>query len=250
MMPEDVITKRPLAKIFTEVTSSYDLINRIFTFGLDQVWRKFAAIECLSARPGKVLDLCTGTGDLAIKIVSLAEDGICIIGADFSIPMIKKAKSKSDRLNASLSLTACDAGRLPFRDNSFDVIGIAFAFRNLSYKNPGRDIYLAEIIRVLSPGGKFVIVESSQPVSKIFKTVVHAYFKIGISTIGGIISGKKAAYRYLALSAVNYFKPDDVSALLTGSGFERVGYRPLLGGVAALHIGYKGTNSAVIVRNK
>ncbi len=230
---------RPLQKMFSEVPRRYDLINRLFTLRLDERWRRLAAAECLSAGAARVLDLCTGTGDLAIRIASSAGAGMSVFGVDFSMPMLEFARVKAERAGAAVSFSAGDAGELPFHDGSFGVISIAFGFRNLTYRNPGRDRYLSEILRVLAPGGRFVIVESSQPRSRIFRTLAHLYTKVGVSLLGGIVSGQRGAYRYLAHSAVNFHGPEELAGLLRSAGFDRVEYRPLLFGVAAIHIAYK-----------
>ncbi|TFH40793.1 MAG: methyltransferase domain-containing protein [Chrysiogenales bacterium] len=132
-----------------------------------------------------------------------------------------------------------DAGRLPFRDGTFDAVGIAFAFRNLTYRNPGRDRYLAEIIRVLAPGGRFVIVESSRPGSRIMGVLVGLYLKIAVSFFGGILSGQRGAYRYLARSAANFFPPGELADLLRAAGFSVVTWRTFAYGAAALHVAIK-----------
>lgn len=227
---------RPLQKMFSSVPGSYDLINRLFTWRLDERWRAAAAEECLRDGAARVLDLCTGTGDLAVRLAAGAGGRGAVCGADFSLPMLAVARRKAERASARVLLAACDAAELPYRDGSFDVIGIAFAFRNLTYRNPGRDRYLSEILRVLAPGGKFVVVESSQPRSRALRALVHLYVKVMVSFIGGMISGQRGAYRYLAHSAVNFYGPHELAALLLEAGFSRVEHRALMGGVAAIHI--------------
>jgi demethylmenaquinone methyltransferase/2-methoxy-6-polyprenyl-1,4-benzoquinol methylase len=232
----DNMKARPLQKMFSGVPRRYDLINRIFTLGLDERWRAAAAEECLKDGAGRVLDLCTGTGDLAVRLASGAGAKSAVFGADFSVPMLDEARRKAERAGAAVRFTACDAAELPYRDSSFGVIGIAFAFRNLTYRNPGRGRYLSEILRVLAPGGKFVIVESSQPASRALRAIVHLYMKVAVSFAGGLVSGQRGAYRYLAHSAVNFFGPDELADLLLKAGFSRVEHRPLVFGAAALHI--------------
>ena len=230
---------RPLQKMFSGVPRRYDFINRLFTWGLDERWRAAAAKECLGSGAARVLDLCTGTGDLAVRLAAGAGGRSAVFGADFSIAMLEVARRKTEREGARVLFAACDAAELPYRDGSFGVIGIAFAFRNLTYRNPGRDRYLSEILRVLAPGGTFVIVESSQPHSRVFRALVHLYMKVAVSFMGGLISGQRGAYRYLAHSSVNFYGPDELAALLRGAGFSRVEYRSFLGGVSALHICHK-----------
>ncbi len=125
---------------------------------------------------------------------------------------------------------------MPFDDGEIQAIGIAFAFRNLTYRNPGRDRYLSEIVRVLSPGGRLVIAETSQPSNRLWRGMFHTYMRALVGPLGGIISGHGSAYRYLARSVENYYRAEEVSEMLKQSGFTSVEHAPLLGGVAALHV--------------
>ena len=156
-----------------------------------------------------------------------------------AIYIVKRIVPKAASAGVPALFTAGDASELPFRDGVFGVITIAFGFRNLTYRNPGRDRYLAEIFRVLEPGGRFVIVESSQPRSRLFRALVHLYTRVVVSFLGGFISGQRGAYKYLAHSAVHFYGPEELSELLLSAGFSNVEHRPLLGGVAAIHIAYK-----------
>jgi demethylmenaquinone methyltransferase / 2-methoxy-6-polyprenyl-1,4-benzoquinol methylase len=230
---------RPLQKMFSGVPQRYDLINRIFTLKLDERWRARAVEECLGDGPARVMDLCTGTGDLALRLASAAGKGTVIIGADFSMPMLAEARMKAAQAGAQVLFIPADASELPFKNESFHVISIGFGFRNLTYRNPKRDRYLAEILRVLAPGGRFVIVESSQPRFGLYRALVHLYVRTMVSFVGGIISGQKGAYRYLAHSAIHFYGPEELCRLLEGAGFKRVRYRLLLGGVAAIHVAHK-----------
>ncbi len=235
----DMNGKKPLQEMFSDVPHRYDLINRLFTMGLDQRWRRIAAGECLSGAPSRVLDLCTGTGDLALRLGADAGGKVPVTGVDFSMPMLGVARRKAAREGMDVPFVLGDAGRLPFRDGTFDAVGIAFAFRNLTYRNPGRDRYLAEIIRVLAPGGRFVIVESSRPGSRIMGVLVGLYLKIAVSFFGGILSGQRGAYRYLARSAANFFPPGELADLLRAAGFSVVTWRTFAYGAAALHVAIK-----------
>ena len=231
---------RPLHKIFTEVPGQYDLINRLFTLRLDERWRKKAVKEILADKPEKIMDLCTGTGDLAMRLSRTSFNGVDITGYDYSQPMLEIAQQKIDRAGLKhISLLQGDAADMPFDDGQFDAIGIAFAFRNLTYKNPDTPKFLTEINRVLKKGGRFVIVESSRPHSRIMKFMSRIYTKNIVYRLGSLISGNRAAYRYLAYSVINYYKPDEIVELLKQYGFSRVTYKSLFGGVAAIHIAIK-----------
>jgi demethylmenaquinone methyltransferase/2-methoxy-6-polyprenyl-1,4-benzoquinol methylase len=224
--------------MFNEVPARYDLLNRLLTLGIDQRWRRRASAACLEAKPVRVLDLCTGTGDLALLLASEADDGTTVLAADFSEPMVEVARRKAHvaGLAHRLDFRLADAGDLPFADGEIHAIGIAFAFRNLTYRNPGRDRYLSEMVRVLSPGGRLVIAETSQPSNGLWRGMFHTYMRALVGPLGGVISGHGSAYRYLASSVENYYRAEEVSEMLKQSGFTSVEHAPLLGGVAALHV--------------
>lgn len=231
----------PLQRMFAAVPRNYDLINRLFTWGLDERWRARAARTILETSPRRVLDLCCGTGDLALRLVRQASHTTAVVGADFSAPMLEVARARagSAGLDGRLPFVLADAGDLPFPDGHFDEIGIAFAFRNLTWRNPRRERHLAEVRRVLRPGGRFVIIESSQPAAATARKVVHWYVRGVVAHLGGFLSSQRGAYRYLAESACNFPPPDEVAAMLDEAGFTRVNWQPLLGGVAALHVARK-----------
>ena len=231
---------RPLHKFFSEVPESYDLVNRLFTLRLDEKWRRMTAKVCLEDNPKTFMDLGTGTGDLAIRIAKRAGKSIEITGYDFSEPMLEIARIKADKAGVGfIRWIHGDAASMPFNDGYFDAIGIAYAFRNLTYHNPDTAKYLSEVLRVLRPGGRFVIVESSQPRSKLLKKLVHLYLEIVVSGIGGKLSGHKSAYHYLAHSAKNYYNPEEVRNLLLNAGFSHVNHKPLTAGVAGLYTAIK-----------
>ncbi len=231
---------RPLYNMFNQVPKRYDLINRLFTLRLDQHWRALAARLCLQAPTDRVLDLCSGTGDFAITLARLAGSQTSITAVDFSPEMLTLAKHKAKKsgLAEHLTIQQADAAALPFSDGYFDVVGISFAFRNLTYKNPLRNKYLPEILRVIKPGGKCVIVESSQPRSRLLRMLYHAYLKIIVTNLGRL-SANPGAYRYLAESASRYYTAEELRKLLLKTGFRTIDHIPLLGGIAAIHVAVK-----------
>lgn len=228
---------RPLYRMFSRVPRRYDLLNRLLTLGLDQRWRRKAADVCLESNPRRILDLCSGTGDLAIELAGKADSGTEIIAADFCEPMLEVAKAKASRLGLRERITfrVADAAELPYDDGYFDIVTIGFGFRNLTFKNPKSDIYLREINRVITPGGKLIVVETSQPESSILKILSGFYYSAIVKPVGNFVSGEKGAYSYLAYSARNYFGPSDVRDMLINTGFGHVEFRPLLGGIAGVH---------------
>ncbi len=223
------------------VPPRYDLINQLITWGQDNAWRLLAARECLDSSPKRLLDICCGTGKLAIDMAGIADNSTRIVGVDFSLPMLEVAVSEAGRSSSGegVSFVHGDAAALPFPDGHFDCVGIAFAFRNLTYKNPLTLRYLAEIVRVLRPGGRFVIVESSQPRVWLIRKLFHLYLRTFVFRLGYLLSGNRGAYRYLAESAARFYTPDELRNLLLSSGFGRFLSRPLMFGTVAIHVAVK-----------
>jgi len=231
---------RPLEKMFNEVPGRYDLLNRIITLRLDERWRKLAVRECLHGSPGSILDLCTGTGDLILRIAANVNGKTSVHALDYSEPMLKVAREKAVKKGLDkIDFVHGDAADMPYDNQTYDAIGIGFAFRNLTYKNPGQEGFLAEIYRVLKTDGKFVIIESSQPSTKLLKGLFRIYLRVFVAGLGGVISGHKGAYRYLAASARNFYMPDEIRKMLLGAGFKQVRHRPLSGGIAGLTVAIK-----------
>ncbi|MFC2041530.1 ubiquinone/menaquinone biosynthesis methyltransferase [Chloroflexota bacterium] len=239
---EQMLTsKKPLHGMFSAIPRRYDLINHIITWGLDTQWRRQAARECITSNPERILDLCCGTGDLTINIARLATKDVTITGLDYSQPMLEIAARKAELLagNNNISFTHGDAAALPFSDEHFDCIGISFAFRNLTYKNPLAKRHLVEILRVLRAGGRCVIVETSQPGQKIIRKLFHLYLRWFAFWTGYLLSGNKGAYHYLAESAARFYTPKEFMDLLITAGFQQVSFHPLFMGVAGVCVAVK-----------
>jgi demethylmenaquinone methyltransferase / 2-methoxy-6-polyprenyl-1,4-benzoquinol methylase len=234
-------TSRPLYHIFTRIPDRYDLINHVITLGMDRGWRNRTARACLQGHPGRILDICCGTGDLAVTIAQLADYSPEITGADYSQPMLEIAAAKAQSLAQSKNIRFinADVGQLPFADGYFDCIGISFAFRNLTYRNPNTPAYLAEILRVLKPGGRFVIVESSQPKSAFIRFFDHLYLRAWVFPSGFLLSGNKGAYRYLAESALHFYSAGEMKQFLLKSGFKQATAERLFFGAAAVYTAVK-----------
>jgi demethylmenaquinone methyltransferase/2-methoxy-6-polyprenyl-1,4-benzoquinol methylase len=238
---DETTRDKPLYGMFTAVPYRYDLVNRIITWGLDKRWRRQAARECLASQPQKVLDLCCGTGDLAIELARLAENNVELTGIDYSQPMLEIAARKAISLapGTKLSFIHGEAANLPLPDGYFDCVGISFAFRNLTYKNPLLWRHIAEVLRVLSVGGRFVIVETSQPKSKLVRKLYHIYLRWVVSRLGYLVSGNRGAYYYLGESAARFYTSAELREILLTAGFRQVSFRPFFFGAISIHVAIK-----------
>lgn len=224
--------------MFDKVPERYDLVNRVLTLGLDERWRRRTARLCLGTEPSRVLDICCGTGDMTLHLARQAADDVEITGIDFSQAMLQVGKYKAavQGLGHRVSFEMGDVAYLEYPSGHFDAITVSFGFRNLTYRNPMRYKYLAEIRRIIRPGGNLFIVETCQPKLAPIRQLYHFYLKRISSILGGLISGQRGAYRYLGQSAANYYNAREVRQLLTSAGFNRVDTKPLLCGIAAIYI--------------
>lgn len=230
---------KPLQKMFNKVPGSYDFLNRLLTFRLDEHWRNKAVKKILQEEPAGVMDMGTGTGDMAVRIARKNKK-INVTGYDFSSAMLKVAERKAARYQLrNICFVEGDAANMPFDDKTFDVVGVSFAFRNITFKNPNTSLYLKEILRVLKPGGKLIIVESSQPEFSFIRAIFHFYLKYIVSAIGGRLSKARGAYHYLAYSAREFYSRDQLTALLSDYGFVSVEHSPMLFGAAAVSTAVK-----------
>lgn len=223
--------------IFSRIPKTYDLINRILTLGLDVFWRRSVAKIASQRGSEKWLDVCSGTGDMAGALVRRAQPRTHIVGVDFCFPMLSQAAKKLRY--PRISFCVSDAGSLPFADNTFDLITIAFATRNL---NSSQDMLLQrfrEFRRVLKPGGRFINLETSQPKSALLRKLVHFYIRLTVKPIGYLISGSKTAYAYLAHTTQRFFSAEELMGVMYRAGFKKVDFILLSFGVAAVHIAIK-----------
>ncbi|MBN1365799.1 MAG: ubiquinone/menaquinone biosynthesis methyltransferase [Syntrophaceae bacterium] len=226
-----------LNRIFGAIPGHYDLVNRLFTWGMDKSWRRQLVSAILKHHPKKILDIGCGTGDLSTSIALHSQGTIEITGYDFSEPMLEIATCNAQELvpNAKLTFIQGEAAQMPFPDEAFDCIGISFALRNLIFENPLAERHLSEIRRVLKTGGHFLCVESSQPRNRIIRALSHFYIRSYVYWIGVLISGDRDAYRYLAQSAINFYTPEEVGKKFLAAGFRQFFYRPLFFGAAGIY---------------
>jgi demethylmenaquinone methyltransferase/2-methoxy-6-polyprenyl-1,4-benzoquinol methylase len=218
--------------MFARVAPRYDFLNHLLSFHIDRLWRRAVPprFRDILARPGaRVLDLCCGTGDLAL---ALERHGpAAVIGSDFCHSMLLLARQK--RL---ARMVEADALRLPFADAAMDLVTVAFGFRNLADYDAG----LREIKRVLRPDGWAAILEFSEPTGPLFGPLYRFYFERILPPVGGAVSGDRAAYAYLRSSVLKFPPPDELAAWMREVGFRNVSYQRLTFGAACLHCGQVG----------
>jgi demethylmenaquinone methyltransferase/2-methoxy-6-polyprenyl-1,4-benzoquinol methylase len=225
-----------IRNLFDTVAPTYDYLNHLLSLRRDMYWRRMAVRE-LNGSEGWILDLATGTGDVAIEIVSQIGLEKKAFGLDFSEPMIRRALQKFQKrglLNrAALSLG--DALILPFRENTFAASMIAFGLRNIAEKEKA----LAEMVRVVKEGGKVIVLEFTLPKNRWIRKFYSIYFKAILPRIGGLVSGDRGAYTYLPESVSHFQHAGNYKKLLEEVGLKSVRSRPLTGGIASIISGTK-----------
>jgi demethylmenaquinone methyltransferase / 2-methoxy-6-polyprenyl-1,4-benzoquinol methylase len=235
---------RKVREMFTQIAPSYDALNHLLSLQIDRLWRARTAKllrPILQRKEAVVLDLCCGTGDLAIALRNSGKARV--IGADFAHTMLIRARAKSI-LGSShsgmlgpppLPLFEADALRLPFAKASFDLVASAFGFRNLANYEEG----LKEIRRVLKPGGTVGILEFSEPPPGLAGDLYRWYCRKLLPKIGGLLSGNPNAYKYLPASVARFFRPEELAALMNSVGFTDLKYELWTFGSVALHTAIK-----------
>lgn len=229
-------TARAVAEMFAAVAPRYDFLNHFLSFGCDILWRRATAkaLREVLERPDSIaLDVCCGTGDLALALARYSAGKV--LGADFCHAMLARAKQKVRGVSRRVYFLEADTLALPFGDNSFDVVTVGFGLRNLADYARG----LAEMRRVLKPGGGVAILEFSRVRRPIFGALFGFYFRHILPRLGTWISGVAGPYQYLPDSVARFPDQESLAAALRGGGFRNVRYRDFSGGVAALHLGEK-----------
>jgi demethylmenaquinone methyltransferase/2-methoxy-6-polyprenyl-1,4-benzoquinol methylase len=228
---------RRVAGVFHSVAERYDLMNDLMSFGVHRLWKRFT-IELADLRPGeRVLDLAGGTGDLAAAMApKVGPEGFVVL-ADINGSMLERGRSRlMDRgLAGGLRYAQANAEALPFPDASLNCITMAFGLRNVTDKARA----LAEMHRVLRPGGRLLVLEFSKPVLPGLKPLYDTYSFQILPRMGKLVAGDAESYRYLAESIRMHPGQDDLKAMMETAGLERVSYHNLSGGIVALHRGYR-----------
>ncbi len=225
-----------IQEMFDTIAPRYDFLNRLLSFGIDRRWRRFAVKQIRYVEGGRILDVATGTGDVALEIATRTPASIGIVGIDFSKEMVELGKEKVKRSpfagRISMQVAPCEA--IPFDDNSFDSVTIAFGIRNVV----DRALGLKEMHRILKTDGRAVILEFSTPRSALFKALYHFYFLKILPLIGGLFS-QFSAYKYLPDSVMEFPSQEKFKEIMAGVGFRNLRHFDLTGGIATVYVGEK-----------
>ncbi|MGY5874269.1 MAG: ubiquinone/menaquinone biosynthesis methyltransferase [Candidatus Thorarchaeota archaeon] len=219
--------------MFSKVTHTYEMVNRILTFGLDTIWRKTVSRMVAKRGGTKWLDVCTGTGETATYLNKRSNENQTVFAVDFSLPMLQEATSKHE--TNGITFTLADAKSLPFPDESFDVVTISFATRNITTNRDNLILFLREFRRVLKPDGLFLNIETSQPPSSMIRRLFHLYARRVISTLGYLISGSRSGYTYLSSTIRRFFEAEEFAEVIREAGFKHVDFHRMLLGIIAIH---------------
>ena len=229
--------KEKIEQMFNDIAPSYDRLNHLMSLGIDNIWRKKAIKEIVDGTQQQILDVACGTGDSTIAIAKAMEPGGRVTGIDISAGMMEPLMRKAahEGVHDRIKLLQADALQMPFEADTFHRVTCAFGIRNVEDRKKG----LAEFLRVLKPGGKAVILELGIPDKPFIKTLYDIYFRHILPLIGGLISGNRAAYRYLPESVYAFPRPEAFCAMMERAGFHNVRHRNFTFGLCRLFIGEK-----------
>jgi demethylmenaquinone methyltransferase/2-methoxy-6-polyprenyl-1,4-benzoquinol methylase len=220
--------------MFDRIAPRYDLLNRTMTAGLDGRWRRAAAAAADLAAGDRALDCCTGTGDLALALADRVASPGGVVGVDFSAQMIARAREKAERRGARVTFEVADALDLPFPDGAFDAATVAFGIRNVADLDRG----LAEMARVVRPGGRVVVLEITTPAR--LRRFYGLWFDRAVPWLGRLLGRDGAAYSYLPASVRRFPDPPQLASRMAAAGLRDIRWRPLAAGIVALHHGRVG----------
>jgi demethylmenaquinone methyltransferase / 2-methoxy-6-polyprenyl-1,4-benzoquinol methylase len=230
---------RLVGSVFDSVALRYDLMNDLMSGGIHRLWKR-VAIELSGARPGqRILDVAGGTGDLTARFAREVGAGGRVVLSDINASMLGRGRDRllDDGICGNVDFVLADAEALPFADQSFDCISIAFGLRNVTQKERA----LASMLRVLRPGGRLLVLEFSKPTNELLGRLYDAYSFGVIPRIGKLITGDEDSYRYLAESIRMHPDQETLRELMEDAGFERCDYHNLTGGIVAVHRGFKAS---------
>jgi demethylmenaquinone methyltransferase / 2-methoxy-6-polyprenyl-1,4-benzoquinol methylase len=221
--------KRFVRKLFDTITPTYDLLNHVLSLGIDILWRKRIFKYIPDVKDMLSIDLCCGTGDLSLLF---HKHGSSLVSLDFSLNMIQRGLQKNSLPG---HIIAADACLLPFRDKIFNIASIAFGIRNI----PDLGNFIKEAERVLKPDGKLVILELIRPAGRIIRGLYSVYLNRILPVLGGLLSGKPGAYKYLSTTITSFIDPEELQKMLEKSGFKSVVHHPQTFGIATIIVASK-----------
>lgn len=228
-----MVTKGPgVQKMFDDIAPSYDLMNRVMTMGQDQRWRRFVVAKAGDPGDGAVLDLATGTGDIA-ALMEKKYPGGQHLGADFSLNMLREAQKRFT--SQEIDWQASDANCLPYQDNTFESVTFGYLLRNVDDSLT----VLKEIHRVLRPGGRVVCLDTTPPEKNLLYPFIRFYFRYGIPLLGHFIASDESAYSYLTGSTMGFHKAEELAEIFRQAGFKDVEYKKFMMGTIGVHWGKK-----------
>jgi demethylmenaquinone methyltransferase/2-methoxy-6-polyprenyl-1,4-benzoquinol methylase len=245
MTPAETVDKsgRRVRRMFGQIAHRYDLLNHLLSLGVDVYWRWRTVREVPPVGDAPILDVCTGTGDLAFAYSQRAVQETNIVATDFTHEMLVRAGQKRDRRAPGgrsqpprINFLEADTQRLPFADDQFQIVSVAFGLRNVSDTQAG----VREMARVCRPGGRVVVLEFSTPRNRLFGALYRAYFRHVLPRIGQCLArNPESAYRYLPESVSQFPDGDALAGVFRDCGLEDVSFRPLTFGIATLYVGTK-----------
>lgn len=225
-------------EMFARIAHRYDLMNRIMTAGQDKRWRKLLIEQADLPPNGRLLDIATGTGDIAFEALRRRPDLAQVVGADFTLPMMQVGRQRWRNNGANRpgpGWSGADTLHLPFPDDTFDAVASGFLLRNVTDVSQA----LAEQRRVCKPGGRVLILEIPRPADNLLGQMFRLYFHHVVPRLGGFISGQPDAYAYLPASADAFLRPEELKGAMERAGLRQVGYTMLMFQTVALHVGVK-----------
>ena len=225
---------RHVRTVFDSVAPKYDLMNDLMSVGLHRAWKAYTVLVANLKEGDRALDIAGGTGDLAMAFSKKVGKSGQVVHTDINEAMLSTGRNRLIDAGIALPTLVCDAEKLPFPANYFDVVSVAFGLRNMTHK----DVAIAEMNRVLKPGGKLLVLEFSKVAAPLAKAYDWYSFKI-LPSLGKLVAGDDASYRYLAESIRMHPGQQELKTLMHKGGFGHVDYHNLTGGVAALHVGIR-----------
>jgi demethylmenaquinone methyltransferase/2-methoxy-6-polyprenyl-1,4-benzoquinol methylase len=230
-----------IQKMFARIAWRYDFLNHFLSLSFDRSWRKKAVREVRLPEGGLVLDVCCGTGDMAIALHKTVRTELAspprvqVVGVDFCYEMLRLALEKVRKAQLPILFLQGDALQLPFPDSTFDTAMVAFGIRNVVDRKTG----LIEMLRVIKPEGRLIVLEFYKPSLPLFSAFYLIYFRYVLPFLGRILSRDTRAYSYLPASVLEFYTPEEFGNLMIQAGCQEVQFKRLTGGIVAVHIGVK-----------